>query len=340
MTSIELTTSGFCWLTPPAASALSLLFIYKPALPLVFEGKLAAADAVPRVTWLLHGGQQLDQVVYARLGPGVLVSCHGGPAVRSAIEAALIGAGVTRSLAPDLWNVRTHLAAEISSVLPDLRGRAAVTLGLRTLAAGERGLRDLVAAPDPAWVDALCQARWLFSPPRIQLWGPVNAGKSSLLNALCGDELAAVADEPGLTRDVIEGGFEHLGVAFRVFDAPGEWPQATGVNAAALELARTWRAQADLVLTLVPPGAAVSGEWTIFSRSDEDPQGRLPGVSVRSSATVEALKARLVNHFTGKLLALPADRQFAFPLALLAELQELAAGRADAQAIATRWLNA
>ncbi|MBK8208205.1 MAG: 50S ribosome-binding GTPase [Planctomycetes bacterium] len=340
MTSIELTTSGYCWLTPPAASALSLLFLYMPALPTVFDAKLAAADDVPRMTWLYANGEKVDQVVYARFGPGVLVSCHGGPAVRSAIEAALIGAGVTRSLAPDLWNGRTRLAAEVARLLPDLHGRAGVALGLRTLTDGERGLRELLVAPDPVWVEALCQARWLFSPPRIQLWGPVNAGKSSLLNALCGADLSAVADEPGLTRDVIEGGFEHAGVVFRVFDAPGEWPQATGVNAAALELARTWKTQADLVLTLVPPGAAGSGEWSLFSRSDEDPQARQPGVSVHSRATVEALKARLVVHFTGKLLALPAERQFAFPPALLTELQELAAGRVDAQAIATRWLDA
>ncbi|MCC7510292.1 MAG: 50S ribosome-binding GTPase [Planctomycetes bacterium] len=340
MASIELTTSGYCWLTPPAASALSLLFLYVPALPSVFDGELAVADDVPRVTWLYFRGRKLDQVVYARLGPGVLVSCHGGPAVRSAMEAALVGAGATRTRPPDLWNGRTPLAAEVARLLPDLHGQTGVTLGLRTLADGERGLREMLAEPQPAGVDALSQARWLFSPPRIQLWGPVNAGKSSLLNALCGGELVAVADEPGLTRDVIEGGFEHAGVVFRVFDAPGEWPQATGVSAAALELARQWKAQADLVLTLVPPGAAGSGEWTLFSRSDEDRESRHPGVSIRSPATVVALKARLVNHFYGKLLALPTERQFAFPPALLTELQELAGGRTDAKAIATRWLDA
>ncbi len=339
MSSIELATSGYCWLTPPAASALALLFLNEPALQSAFEGRLVAATDVPRVAWLRNSRQKLDQVVYSRLGPGVLVSCHGGPAVRTAIEAALAGAGVTRCHPPTLWNGQTPLTSEVARLLPSLHGRTGLSLALRTLTDGESTLRRLLADPDPAWVNALSQARWLFTPPRVQLWGPVNAGKSSLLNALCGAELAAVADEPGLTRDVIEGGFEHAGVQIRVFDAPGEWPQADRVSAAALELARQWKAQADLVLTLVPPGAGGSGDWALFSRSDADPQARQPGVSVRNPATVEALKGRLVDHFTGELLALPAERQVTFPPALLGELQALAAGRADAQEIATRWLN-
>ena len=39
---------------------------------------------------------------------------------------------------------------------------------------------------------------------RVALIGPPNAGKSSLLNALAGREVAIVSDVPGTTRDVLE----------------------------------------------------------------------------------------------------------------------------------------
>lgn len=44
--------------------------------------------------------------------------------------------------------------------------------------------------------------------PEVMLVGAVNAGKSSLLNALCGRERALVDAEPGTTRDVVEAEVE------------------------------------------------------------------------------------------------------------------------------------
>ena len=44
----------------------------------------------------------------------------------------------------------------------------------------------------------------LFENPIVLLAGPVNAGKSSLFNALVGDERALVSDQAGTTRDWIE----------------------------------------------------------------------------------------------------------------------------------------
>ncbi|MDA4633206.1 50S ribosome-binding GTPase, partial [Escherichia coli] len=39
---------------------------------------------------------------------------------------------------------------------------------------------------------------------RVVIVGAPNAGKSSLLNALAGTDVAIVSDEPGTTRDLIE----------------------------------------------------------------------------------------------------------------------------------------
>jgi tRNA modification GTPase len=55
----------------------------------------------------------------------------------------------------------------------------------------------------------------------LAIVGPPNAGKSSLLNGLLGEDRAIVSDVPGTTRDVIEERFAVDGVLVRVLDTAG-----------------------------------------------------------------------------------------------------------------------
>ena len=55
----------------------------------------------------------------------------------------------------------------------------------------------------------------------LAIVGPPNAGKSSLLNALLGEERAIVSELAGTTRDVIEETFAIDGVPVRVLDTAG-----------------------------------------------------------------------------------------------------------------------
>jgi len=93
----------------------------------------------------------------------------------------------------------------------------------------------------------------------VVLVGEPNVGKSSLLNALAGAELAIVTPIAGTTRDRITQSIQIEGVAVRVVDTAGLRETEDPVER--LGIARTWDAvrEADCVLHLVDAREAVTG---------------------------------------------------------------------------------
>ncbi len=81
----------------------------------------------------------------------------------------------------------------------------------------------------------------------VVLAGRVNAGKSSLLNALLGRNRAIVTSTPGTTRDYLEETINLSGVPVRLVDTAGLRPTLDEVELAGLEQGRELTDQADLV---------------------------------------------------------------------------------------------
>ncbi|CAG0903187.1 unnamed protein product [Cyprideis torosa] len=57
---------------------------------------------------------------------------------------------------------------------------------------------------------------------KVAILGPPNAGKSSLLNLLCSEDLAIVSHIPGTTRDVIRGRVDFWGSKVTLLDTAGQ----------------------------------------------------------------------------------------------------------------------
>lgn len=90
----------------------------------------------------------------------------------------------------------------------------------------------------------------------VAIVGATNAGKSSLLNALLGDERALVSDIHGTTRDVIEDTITVQGILFRFIDTAGIRQSADTIEQMGIERSYAKMEQAQIVLWVVDNTAA------------------------------------------------------------------------------------
>jgi tRNA modification GTPase len=113
----------------------------------------------------------------------------------------------------------------------------------------------------------------------VVLLGRVNAGKSSLLNALAGEERALVDSEAGTTRDLVEVEVDLGGVSARLVDTAGDrFGEAGGaaspsIEQRGLELARRRRGRADAAVMVVDGTVGIgAGELQLWQELSGGPR--------------------------------------------------------------------
>ena len=122
--------------------------------------------------------------------------------------------------------------------LPSLDGAAVCT-----------ALKDVQQALDQLVLDGQ-QAQLLRDGLRVAIIGRPNVGKSSLLNALSGQERAIVTDLPGTTRDLLDYDLVLQGVPITLVDTAGIRSTADRVEQLGIERSRAALASADAVVLL------------------------------------------------------------------------------------------
>lgn len=300
---------------PEATAMVGRLFSPRGGKPLA-ERELAA---ICFGTWQPTGE---DVVVFRQDSDRVEVHCHGGTAASAAVLASLEERGAVR-VSWRRWLALTSPTVSVKEALealPLAGGPKAARILARQAAGGldreQAGIQTLVAAGDleaagNRALRLLAAARVglrLTTPWRVVLSGAVNAGKSSLVNALVGHRRSIVSPLPGTTRDAVSTRIVLEGWEVEIVDVAGVRGidhAVSAVERAGMARALAEQQAADLVLRVVPAEAAMketdpvaANELVVLSKADLAPETIPPRAVATSAVTgfgIDRLAAAIID---------------------------------------------
>ncbi len=278
----------------------------------------------------IHGNPLLVRRLLSHLGVLGVRLAEAGEFTRRALlngQQGLLEVEALRDLVAADTDTQLRLAQARVGVEPDWISVARRDLApwiARAEAAGDYAdegiylnLKDLACAIEPLRAMFNMEqiraraAQHLQNVIRLAIVGPPNSGKSTLFNALAGEDRAIVTEIPGTTRDVVEVRCEWRGLPLRLFDTAGLRDAEDPVERLGVARVGPVLEMVDLVLHLIPAGAEIPSlvcailspfqEKVLRVRSFADLQ---PASGLAIAATVgdlDALEAGLKERLLGGL---------------------------------------
>lgn len=284
-------------LTPPGRGALAVVAVAGPGAAALVAERFRPRGGLPltdRPDGAVVFGRFADRpdappedlVVVRHAADSLEIHCHGGLAAPEAVIASLERGGARRQPWPE-WlrdGGEPEIAVEARERLAACgspKGAAILARQLGGILADEFArIAGLAAAghsdESRRAIDRLLRASRvglrLTAPWRVVVAGRVNAGKSSLVNAIAGHARSLVSPEPGTTRDLLETRLVLSGWEIDLIDTAGTRdgpPKAggglttaaggpvTAVEREGIARAEAARVTADLVLHVMDATAAV-----------------------------------------------------------------------------------
>ena len=309
--------------------------------PLIVERLLAAAVAA--------GARVADPGEFTRRAfVNGRVDLTRAEAVLHAIEAATPrGLSIARAnLGGAVAALTDQLRAGLTDAIAELEARLDypdADLTLEDDAALDARLAALARAAGAA-AATWRAGRILVDGARVALVGPVNAGKSSLFNALVGEQRVLVSPRPGTTRDVVERRAMLGGVAVTLMDTAGRREANDPLEAAGVALGQRLVEDADLFVVVVPahradPAATVveapadRRRILVGNHADRPGAARALGgapllmTSAPRGEGIDALKAAIEEALVGELpggarLVIASQRQRDLLLGVVAAVEQ------------------
>jgi len=300
-------------LTPPGEGGISVIALTGTGAADLARQRLkrpAGRGAAPMAPGEIYygmftgaGGEPLDEVVVACVCEEyVEINCHGGALPARLVIKSLEGAGAAVEERRTPPGRRSLVAEEAFEAL----FKASTGLAARVLAAQAGGLLEgaLVEAARHVKGRDAARARLilrellgtcalgaaLVEPPVITVAGPVNAGKSTLVNALVGYARTIVTDVPGTTRDAVRVPAALEGVPVVLVDTAGAAAVRTSLERKAARAAAGALEEAAAVLYVYDSSVPLED-------APRPPAGRPSVIAANKSdlapcaATLEAIRA-------------------------------------------------
>ena len=312
----------------------------------------ATATGENIVEFQCHGGRAVvDSLLGALKSVNGLREALPGEFTRRAFENGRIDLTEAEGLA-DLIEAETESQRKAALMLAEggLRKQIAAwqdrLLGLSALAERAIDYDEDDEAFDPGLLSGCTELAaelrsWLDRPRieplkdgvRVVVAGPPNAGKSSLLNAIAGQERAIVTEIPGTTRDHIEVPLSLGGIPILLTDTAGLRTTADVVEAIGVSRTEALVRGADILLWLGEPNDAPNHPQLVRIHSKADVRGEAPEdlLSV-SSVTGQGIPALLKEVADRAGALLPGEDSIALnrrQAAHMAEAAEALGGPAD-----------
>lgn len=320
------------------------------ALVLKFDGP-ASATGENTVEFQCHGGRSVvDGVLGALTLIDGLRAAEPGEFTRRAFENGRIDLTEAEGLA-DLLEAETESQRKAALALAEGGLRKQISAWQeRLLALSARAERaidyddDDDSGIDPALLRDCAGLetelrKWLARPRieplkdgvRVVFAGPPNAGKSSLVNTLAGQERAIVTAVPGTTRDHIEVPLSLAGLPLLLTDTAGLRETEDEVEAIGVGRSKSLVEAADVLVWLGEPGDAPAHPRLIKIHAKADGRDPAPigsiAVSSVSGQGIEALLER-IRDLASTLL--PGEDGIALNRRQAARIEEAALALADA----------
>ena len=308
----------------PLAREVLLRTLRDPASGDVIDRALVVRFVAPHsatgediVEYQCHGGRAVVDRLLSALSarPGLRLA-EPGEFTRRALRNGRIDLTEAEALA-DLVEAETELQRRAAIARGGMHARIEewrqrlVELSARAEAAIDYvGDEDETAADAEALADAARRLagewdEWLARPRveplrdgvRVVVAGPVNAGKSSLINAMSESERVIVTAIPGTTRDVVEVPVAIGGLPVVLVDTAGLRDSADPVEQIGVARAGDEVAGADVLLWLGEPGEAPDHPrlLLVHARADLAGRGTAPLGSLAVSAVSGAGLEQLLN---------------------------------------------